>query len=77
MKKIKAEYEEKNNRVETVEAHVTSLRKQAADLLLEYDRLLEDNQNLHAQALRQKVWEKDWVTLMNQVLTKIYHWDHH
>ncbi|KAI4305009.1 hypothetical protein L6164_028400 [Bauhinia variegata] len=34
--------------VETAEAHVVSLQKQAADLLLEYDRLLEDNQNLQA-----------------------------
>ncbi|KAJ1409554.1 B-cell receptor-associated protein 29/31 [Sesbania bispinosa] len=49
LKKITAESEEKDKRVETAEAHVTSLQKQAADLLLEYDRLLEDNQNLQAQ----------------------------
>ena len=51
LKKMKVESEEKDKRVETAEAHVASLQKQAADLLLEYDRLLEDNQNLHAQTL--------------------------
>ncbi|XP_027336869.1 uncharacterized protein LOC113850506 [Abrus precatorius] len=54
LKKVKLESEEKDKRVETAEAHVTSLQKQAADLLLEYDRLLEDNQNLQAQASRHK-----------------------
>lgn len=52
LKKTKVECEEKDKRVETAEAHVSSLQKQAADLLLEYDRLLEENQNLQAQALR-------------------------
>ncbi|KAF7825815.1 B-cell receptor-associated protein 31 [Senna tora] len=51
LKKAKLECEEKDKRVETAEVHVASLQKQAADLLLEYDRLLEDNQNLQAQAL--------------------------
>lgn len=50
-KKLKLETEEKDKRVETAESHVASLQKQAADLLLEYDRLLEDNQNLQTQAL--------------------------
>ncbi|KAK7395441.1 hypothetical protein VNO78_15999 [Psophocarpus tetragonolobus] len=54
LKKIKLESEEKDKKVETAEAHVTSLQKQAADLLLEYDRLLEDNQNLQAQTLGHK-----------------------
>ncbi|KAK7304517.1 hypothetical protein VNO77_42398 [Canavalia gladiata] len=54
LKKIKVESEEKDKRVETAEVHVTSLQKQAADLLLEYDRLLEDNQTLQAQAQRHK-----------------------
>lgn len=54
LKKAKLECEEKDKRVETAEAHVASLQKQAADLLLEYDRLLEDNQNLQAQALGHK-----------------------
>ncbi|KAL3328314.1 hypothetical protein AABB24_035777 [Solanum stoloniferum] len=50
LKKVKLESEEKDQRVETAEAHVAALQKQAADLLLEYDRLLEDNQNLQNQA---------------------------
>ncbi|KAJ7961547.1 B-cell receptor-associated protein 31-like [Quillaja saponaria] len=51
LKKVKLESEEKDKRVEKAEYHVASLQKQAADLLLEYDRLLEDNQNLQTQAL--------------------------
>lgn len=51
LKKAKVECEEKGKEVETAESHVAALQKQAADLLLEYDRLLEDNQNLQAQAL--------------------------
>lgn len=46
LNKSKMELSEKDKKVETAEAHVTALQKQAADLLLEYDRLLEDNQNL-------------------------------
>lgn len=51
LKKLKLEAESKDKKVETAESHVASLQKQAADLLLEYDRLLEDNQNLQAQLL--------------------------
>ncbi|KAI3742051.1 hypothetical protein L1987_59730 [Smallanthus sonchifolius] len=47
--KLKIESKEKDKKIETAEAHVVSLQKQSADLLLEYDRLLEDNQNLQAQ----------------------------
>lgn len=50
LNKLKMESAEKDKKVETAEAHVTALQKQAADLLLEYDRLLEDNQNLQNQA---------------------------
>ncbi|KAL5798726.1 hypothetical protein ACOSQ2_003546 [Xanthoceras sorbifolium] len=50
LKKLKLECEEKDKKIETAECHVTSLQKQSADLLLEYDRLLEDNQNLQNQA---------------------------
>lgn len=50
LKKLKLESVEKDKKVETAEAHVAALQKQAADLLLEYDRLLEDNQNLQNQA---------------------------
>ena len=51
LKKVKLESEEKDKRVESAESHVVALQKQATDLLLEYDRLLEDNQNLQTQAM--------------------------
>ena len=51
LKKVKLECEEKDKRVESAESHVAVLQKQAADLLLECDRLLEDNQNLQTQAM--------------------------
>ncbi|MBA0675330.1 hypothetical protein Golax_017058 [Gossypium laxum] len=54
LKKLKSESEEKDKKIEIAEAHVASLQKQSADLLLEYDRLLEDNQNLQNQALGYK-----------------------
>ena len=54
LKKLKSVSEEKDKRVETAEAHVAALQKQAADLLLEYDRLLEDNQNLQSLAIGHK-----------------------
>ncbi|XVF32168.1 hypothetical protein REPUB_Repub17cG0058500 [Reevesia pubescens] len=54
LKKLKLESEEKDKKIETAEAHVASLQKQSADLLLEYDRLLEDNQNLQNQGLGYK-----------------------
>ncbi|XVF81213.1 hypothetical protein PTKIN_Ptkin15bG0138100 [Pterospermum kingtungense] len=54
LKKLKAESEGKDKKIETAEAHVASLQKQSADLLLEYDRLLEDNQNLQNQAFGYK-----------------------
>lgn len=50
LKKFKSESQEKDKKVEIAEAHVASLQKQSADLLLEYDRLLEDNQNLQNRA---------------------------
>ncbi|XP_065876371.1 uncharacterized protein [Euphorbia lathyris] len=54
VKKLKTENEEKVKQIETAEAHVVSLQKQSADLLLEYDRLLEENQNLQVQGLGYK-----------------------
>lgn len=55
LKKLKLESENKDKQIETAEAHVVSLQKQCADLLLEYDRLLEDNQNLQAQATGHRI----------------------
>ncbi|KAA3459276.1 DUF724 domain-containing protein/Bap31 domain-containing protein [Gossypium australe] len=54
LKKLKSESEEKDKKIKTAEAQVASLQKQSEDLLLEYDRLLEDNQNLQNQALGYK-----------------------
>ncbi|KAJ3683575.1 hypothetical protein LUZ60_013802 [Juncus effusus] len=51
LKKVKDESEEQKGRAETAEAHVAALQKQSEELLLEYDRLLEDNQILQAQAI--------------------------
>ncbi|KAJ6874316.1 hypothetical protein NC651_032965 [Populus alba x Populus x berolinensis] len=50
LEKLKLESEQKDKQIETAEAHVVALHKRSADLLLEYDRLLEDNQNRQAQA---------------------------
>ncbi|EYU39202.1 hypothetical protein MIMGU_mgv1a024213mg [Erythranthe guttata] len=50
LNKHKLELTEKSKLVETAETHVASLQRQTADLLLEYDRLLEDNQNLQNHA---------------------------
>ncbi|OVA06235.1 B-cell receptor-associated 31-like [Macleaya cordata] len=54
LKKMKLESEEKDKRVLAAEANVAALQKQSEDLLLEYDRLLEDNQNLQSQTLGYK-----------------------
>lgn len=51
LKKAESESKEKEKKLETAETHVTALQKQSAELLLEYDRLLEDNQNLQSQIL--------------------------
>ncbi|KAK4752601.1 hypothetical protein SAY87_021399 [Trapa incisa] len=51
LKKLRSESEEKDKMVETAEAHVVALQKQSADLLLEYDRLLEENQTLQSISL--------------------------
>ncbi|KAF5726581.1 B-cell receptor-associated protein 31-like isoform X1 [Tripterygium wilfordii] len=51
LKKLKLECQGKDQKIETAEAHVTALQKQSAELLLEYDRLLEENQNLQSQGL--------------------------
>ncbi|WOK96612.1 hypothetical protein Cni_G05319 [Canna indica] len=51
LQKLKSESEEREKKAQTAEAHVAALQKQSEELLLEYDRLLEDNQILQAQAL--------------------------
>lgn len=49
LQKLKSESEKNEKRAVSAEDSVVSLQKQAEDLLLEYDRLLEDNQNLQTQ----------------------------
>ncbi|XP_071724411.1 uncharacterized protein [Rutidosis leptorrhynchoides] len=64
LKKLKLECEEKDKKIETADAHVASLQKQSADLLLEYDRLLEDNQNLQTQAQGYKKAEEIFIRML-------------
>jgi len=49
LQKLTLESEEKDKEARDAEATAKASRKQAEDLLLEYDRLLEDNQNLQTQ----------------------------
>ncbi|RWW15203.1 hypothetical protein GW17_00020970 [Ensete ventricosum] len=49
IKNLKFESEERMKEARAAEANVMALRKQSDDLLIEYDRLLEDNQNIHNQ----------------------------
>ncbi|XP_072966115.1 uncharacterized protein [Typha angustifolia] len=51
LQKIKSKLEEQETRALSAEAYVAALQKQSEELLLEYDRLLEDNQILQTQAL--------------------------
>ncbi|KAL5218731.1 hypothetical protein ABZP36_019415 [Zizania latifolia] len=49
MKKLKSKSEDHEKKALEAEAHVDALQKQSEELLLEYDRLLEDNQILQSQ----------------------------
>lgn len=49
LKQLETELDSKTNDATTSEANVVALRKQSEGLLLEYDRLLEENQNLRGQ----------------------------
>ncbi|XP_020589347.1 uncharacterized protein LOC110030776 [Phalaenopsis equestris] len=49
--KLKSVSDEHEKGMISAESHVSALQKQCEELLLEYDRLLEDNQILQAQAL--------------------------
>ncbi|KAI0529526.1 hypothetical protein KFK09_002078 [Dendrobium nobile] len=51
LQKLKSDSDDHEKRTISAEAHVSALQKQCEELLLEYDRLLEDNQILQAQAL--------------------------
>lgn len=49
IKQLKFESEERIKEARAAEANVMALKKQSDDLLIEYDRLLEDNQNIRNQ----------------------------
>ncbi|OMO83056.1 B-cell receptor-associated 31-like protein [Corchorus capsularis] len=49
IKNLKSEYETKSKEVNAAQAEAKAVSKQSEGLLLEYDRLLEDNQNLQNQ----------------------------
>lgn len=49
IKILELEVKAKKNEAGTAEANADSLKKRSEGFLLEYDRLLEDNQNLHSQ----------------------------
>lgn len=51
LQKLSLESKGHEKRARDAEAHVASLQNQSEELLLEYDRLLEDNQILQSQAL--------------------------
>lgn len=49
LKELESELERKSKDVHAAEANAVALRKQSEGFLLEYDRLLEENQNLRNQ----------------------------
>ena len=49
IKNLESEVEAKAKEAKAAEAEVEALRKQSEGFLIEYDRLLEDNQNLRNQ----------------------------
>ncbi|KAK6932756.1 hypothetical protein RJ641_002380, partial [Dillenia turbinata] len=49
LKQVESELEIKSKEADTAETNVMALKKQSEGLLLEYDRVLEENQNLHNQ----------------------------
>ncbi|XP_058095181.1 uncharacterized protein LOC131240752 [Magnolia sinica] len=49
VKQLESEAETRDKEAKTAEANAMALRKQSEGFLLEYDRLLEDNQNLRNQ----------------------------
>uniref|UniRef100_A0A6N2LFJ6 Endoplasmic reticulum transmembrane protein n=1 Tax=Salix viminalis TaxID=40686 RepID=A0A6N2LFJ6_SALVM len=49
LKQLESELEVKTKEVNTSEANAVALSKQSEGFLLEYDRLLEENQNLRSQ----------------------------
>lgn len=55
LKRLETELVSKTKDVQVAEANAVALRKQSEGFLLEYDRLLEENQNL-----RNELHSSDW-----------------
>lgn len=49
LKRLESDLQSKTRDVDVAEANVIALKKQSEGFLLEYDRLLEENQNLRSQ----------------------------
>lgn len=49
IKKLESECEAKGDQAKTLKSEVEALKKQSEGFLMEYDRLLEDNQSLRSQ----------------------------
>lgn len=49
IKKLESECEAKGSKGKALESEVEALKKQSEGFLMEYDRLLADNQNLRSQ----------------------------
>lgn len=49
IKQLQSELQEKTEEANNAEAHALALKKQSEGFLMEYDRLLEENQNLRSQ----------------------------
>lgn len=49
LRRLESELQSKTKDADVAEANVSALRKQSEGFLLEYDRLLEENQNLRSQ----------------------------
>ena len=69
MKKLKSETEEHERKASVAEAHVNALQKQSEELLLEYDRLLEDNQILQTRLLS-RGWAISWSMQLQLFISK-------
>lgn len=61
LKNLESELEAKTKDVKTAEVNAVALRRQSDSLLLEYDRILEENQNLknHLQSLDWRLSHSD------------------
>ncbi|KAL6282018.1 hypothetical protein ACE6H2_012947 [Prunus campanulata] len=73
LKQLESEIETKTKDVHTAESNVLALRKQSEGFLLEYDRLLEENQNLknHLKSLDRKMSRSGLCIFLDFVMHKV------